>query len=298
MSATGSTLFLPRFGHALRRALQWRLLLLWVLVTLIPASVVALPFGRIIFGQLDHSVHAGEWAQRFNIVMFADLMASIKTQSAALAGAEVGATVLLLLLIPFLNGLFVVSARAVAPLKMGDLIRGGLQQYGPMLRLSFMAVVPLGIALALGWAAMKGVGRYTEHAILETNVDHLKWAALGLSAVLFALADATVDAGRASLALSPGKRSAIKAWWRGLKLVLTHPLRSLVLFLGVTALAAVSVLAVNGVQAALHAATPSGFVWVFITTQVIVAIMAWMHFARLFAMLELTRTFGPVVVKA
>jgi hypothetical protein len=295
MSITGSVRFVPIVGGAMRAAAQWRLLLLWILFVSIPTVILVLPLWRIVADQLDSSVHAAEWTRQLNFVALADLGERFKGASGALAGSDVSASLVLFGLMPLLNGLFIVASRAATTAKVGELIRGGLGEYGRMLRMMFMAIVPQGIALGLGFAAFKGVQRYGEHAILESSVTHLKWAAFAVSGLLFVYANASVDAGRAFLALHPAKRSVMKAWWRGVKLVLAHPQRSLGPYLVITLAAALALGAAAWLRVELPAASVPGVVLGWLTTQLIVAITAWMHFARLFALVEAARTTNPIV---
>ena len=58
-------------------AMQWRLLLLWVLLLLLPTAAVSLPLFRALSGVLDHSIHAQEWAVRFSATMFGDAMSAL-----------------------------------------------------------------------------------------------------------------------------------------------------------------------------------------------------------------------------
>jgi len=284
--------FIPGFGSALRSALRWRPLLLWCLITLLATEVVTFPVGLALSSRLDHSVHATAFAQHLKALMSFDLIEAGQAEFGTAFGSGAVAALFLLLLIPFLNGVFVAVSRAVTPIKLGELIREGLRNYGPMFRMTLMSVVPLGIAGVAYWGAMKGVKHYDQTAILEADVDHLMWAALALSVVVFAWANASVDAGRASLALDPARRSAIKAWWRGLKLVAGHPLRSLTLYLSITAIAVLVMVAMTWFRIDISATSRWGAFAALLVTQMIVAVTAWMHYARLFAMLELTRSLS------
>jgi hypothetical protein len=270
MSAAGSMRFAPIVWGAMRAASRWRLLLLWILIVSLPTLILVLPLWRVMADQLDYSVHAAEWTHQLNLVVFADLGERFKGASGALAGSDIAAGLVYLGLLPLLNGLFIAASRAVCAANLGGLIRGSLTEYGRMLRMMCMAIVPQGIALGLGFAAFKGVRHFGEHAILESAVTHVKWAAFAVSALLFVYANASVDAGRAFLALHADRRSVIKAWWRGLKLVLAHP----------------------------PIASVPGLVLGWLTAQLIVAITAWMHFARLFALLEVMRTANGASLQA
>jgi len=152
-----------------------------------------------------------------------------------------------------------------------------------------VALLPLGIALGLAALAMKGVTRYAEHAILESDVNHLRWAARALALLLLAWADAGIDAGRAEFALHPSRRSAFLAWWRGFKLVWRQPLRALGLYLAYSVLGLLAAFLVAWVQTAVPGGSVGGFLLGLLLTQVLVACMAWMHYARLFGLHALAR---------
>jgi hypothetical protein len=275
--------------RAMRSALQWRLLLLWILVVSIPTALLALPVVASMAAQLDYSVHASQWAQAVNVVMFIDLMQKLSEGAGAFGGAGIAAVIALLAAMPFLTAMFAGASRSDHPLRLGQLLHAGLADYGPMLRVLLVALVPLGIALGLGGLLMKGVHKYAERAILESDVDRVKWAAHAIAALLLVYAHAGVTAGRAWLAFDPHRRSAIKAWWRGAKLVFFHPLPSLGLYLAITLLAGL----VLALLSLLRVELPTGNVWGFVggilVVQAITAVIAWMHYARLFALLGLTR---------
>ena len=65
-----------------------------------------------------------------------------------------------------------------------------------------------------------------------TTWKRLWWAA----GLLFVLAHASLEAGRGWLAADGRLRSALKAWWRGLKLLARRPFAVLSVYLGTTLL--------------------------------------------------------------
>jgi hypothetical protein len=281
--------FLPNLGQAMRRALQWRLLLWWLVLMLIPTLVMLLPMWQLLSAQFDHTLHAADWAQRWDFVMLGDLVGVINAQQGLLAAAGNTSALLLVILIPLLNGLFIAASRSPKPLGMGEMLREGLRHYWRMLRLMIFGLIPIAIGLVVFRLLNKGVSNYAEHATLASQVDHWKWAATTVGVIVFAIANASVDAARASLALEPARRSAFLAWWRGLKLVLRHPLRSAVLYLGVTAIAAIALAILFILRFHLGSATFFGLVLGLLIAQILTVIVAWMHYARQFGMLELTR---------
>jgi hypothetical protein len=133
---------------------------------------------------------------------------------------------------------------------------------------------------------------YARGAVLETEVLTLTRTVHTLTAVLCAVALATVDAGRARLAFDPQRRSAIKAWWRGLRLTIAQPLRALGLFFSITLIAALAAGVLVLLRVELNSASLPGLLAGLLTVQIIVAATGWMHFARLLAMLALTKAVG------
>lgn len=286
--------FFGMLGNASRAALQWRVLLLWVLVSWLPTVLLALPIWRSFAGQLDNSLHSAEWAQHANLLMIQDLVGqSLKSNADALTGSGIAAAAVLAALIPLLNGMLVTASRSDQRLGFGALLQGALREYGRMLRLMAWALIPLGIGAGLGVLSLYGVRKYAHDAVLETQVLTLTRAAYALTAVLCAAALVTVDAGRARLAFDPLRRSAVKAWWRGLRLTIAQPLRTLGLFFCITLIAtlATGVLALLRVE--LNGAKLLGFLAGLLIVQIIVAVTGWMHFARLLAMLAVTKAVQP-----
>jgi hypothetical protein len=162
-----------------------------------------------------------------------------------------------------------------------------------MFRMMLMALLPIALALLVARLGSRLVDHYGESAVLESKVDHLQWAVAVVVAIVFAYANSTVDAGRASLALEPTRRSAIKAWWRGLKFATRHFLRSVILYLAITALAALALSIALLLRIHLHSASFTGLVVGLLLAQLTTAILGWMHYARLFGMVELTLALKP-----
>ena len=288
-SATAGPVFslLPRAGRA---ALQWRLLLLWAGCLLVPAALMALPLWRVLAGSFDHSVHAAALAQEVDLSAVADLMANYGRTGAAFPIAAAEALVLTLMLSPLLSGMAMSAARAAQPQGFGALIAGGLQEYPRMARMLLVALIPLGLVAGLGAIAMAAASRYGDKATLQSAADTARLVAMLVVFLLFALAHSTLDAGRAALALDRRRRSAAAAWWEGFKLVNRRPLLTLALYLPITlaGLALAALLSVARIH--LPPVSAAGFIGAFVLTQLIVMVFAWMRTARLFAMVELTRS--------
>jgi hypothetical protein len=114
--------------------------------------------------------------------------------------------------------------------------------------------------------------------------------ALVVTVILLFIADASVDAGRAQFAHSTSKRSAIKAWWRGVKLVFKRPLVSLGLFIGLTVFGVVFAILFGEIRMNITHVNTLGFVVALLLAQLMVASVVWMKIARLFAFAILSKT--------
>jgi len=289
MNTTTASSFSSVLTQSARFALQWRLLLLWLVVLLIPTIIMTLPLWKIISSQLNYSVNAEALAQHLNMNAINDIISVMTVNKLLLQQAGLGALLFTVLLSPFLSGAIVTAARSQSPLAMGKLVHGGISEYGRMLRMLIWACIPLGIAGGIGAGLTHWADTYAENAILESNADLAAHAALAVMLILLVIADASVDAGRAQFVNSTNRRSAIKAWWHGFLLVVRRPFTTLGLYVVLT-LAGAALVAVFGLvrinSGGVH--TP-GFIAGLMLTQLIVLSTAWMKSARIFALAAAAR---------
>lgn len=276
--------------RAARAAFQWRLLLLWVGLMLIPTMILGATVWKMLGEQLDYSVRAAEVARQIDLTVFADLMAAHGKSIAAFNSASLLAVLATLLVSPLLSGMAASAARAPAPLGFRGLWSGALAEYGRMLRMLIWSVVPLGIAVAIGGAAMDAADEHLKTVAVEADGDLAGWAAMAVMALLFAVAHATLDLGRATLALDRRRTSAVKAWWSGCKLLLRRPFATLGVYFAISAagLALAALLVLGRINVA--GANAGLFLAALLLVQLTVAVIGWMRSARLFAMIELARS--------
>ena len=281
----------PRGSLAAARAamLEWRLLLLWVLLSLLPALLMALPFWRLLGASLDYSVYAPALAQELDMVALTDVVHLYGRSGAAVPISLALAVALTLLLSPFLTGMAMSAARAEARHDFGGLVAGGLREYPRMARMLAVALLPLVAAAFFGSAAQGMAERYSETALLASNAALAGLAATIVMSVLLVLAHASIDCGRAVLALDRRRRSAFKAWWQGSKLLLRRPLAVLDAYLPLTVLALVVAALLTLARVHLPRVDGAGFIAAFVLTQLVVLVLAWMRTARLFALIDLAR---------
>ena len=275
--------------RAARSALQWRLMLLWVAAMLIPTAVLGLTMLTMLQKHLDYSVRAADIARQLDMTVLTDLLVIHGKNSLAFNSAAMIALIVTLLLAPLLTGMAGSAARAAEVPGFRALISGGLADYPRMFRMMLWSVVPLGIAAAIGSAAMDAAARHAATVILEADADLWNMLAMGVTALLLCVAHATLDAGRAALVIERRRSSAVKAWWSGCKLLLKRPLATLGAYFVISAagLALASSLAIGRLNVA--GSNMGGFIAALLLVQLSVVVIGWMRSARLFAMVELAR---------
>lgn len=277
-------------ARAARAALQWRLLLLWVLWMLVPSAILGLTMWQMLRASLDYSVHAAAFAQQLDMTVLTDLMAAHGKNAMAFTQAGVLALIVTLLISPLLTGMAVTAARAQGTPGFRELTAGGLSEYPRMLRMLVWSVVPLALAAAIGNAALEAAAEHDAAAIAASDASLWSVLAAACMVLLLALAHASVDAGRAALALERRRGSAVLAWWAGCKLLLARPLATIGVYALISAagLGLAAALAVGRIN--LAGASVAGFIAAFLLVQITVAVLGWMRSARLFALIELARS--------
>jgi hypothetical protein len=284
MNTTTTLSFSAVLNRSARFALQWRLLLLWLILLLIPTVMMTLPLWQIISSQLSPVINSGALAHHITMNAINDIMYVMGVNKLLLQAAGMGAFIFTLLLSPFLSGAIVTAARAPSPLPMGKLVHGGIAEYWRMFRMLVWAIVPLGIAGAIGGGMMHWADTFAETAILESSADCAANVAMVVMLVLLVIADASVDAGRAQFVNSTSRRSAIKAWWKGFMMVVKHPLSTLGFYVAFTLVGLVLVAVFGLLRINLDHVNKIGFIVGLMLTQLIVLSTAWMKSARIFAL--------------
>lgn len=285
---------LPRAGigalcSAMAGAIQWRLLLLWLLAMLLPATVVAWPLSRTLGGLLDHSVDAGAWAQHFNANMFGDVVGSMAGHAGWLGGTVALGLLLTLLMSPFLDGMIVGTGRARKALGFGGLLQNGWVEYGRMFRVMLWSLLPYIVVVVIGGIGAHIANRHAEAAVLQSQADAWGHGAKWVLLAAFVLAQAIVESARAAFIADTGLRSATRALGRGCKQLLRRPLGTLGFYLVVSIIGLVIAGALG--MARIHTTAVGGGFWLaLLLGQLIVVALAWMRTARLFALARLAPT--------
>jgi hypothetical protein len=276
-------------GQSVRNALQWRLLLLWAVLLVLPTLVATLPAWQMLGDSLDLSVQAAALAHALDLASVSDLMQVSKRYLPALSNGALVAVVLTLFLSPLLSGMTIAAARAPQRLGLGGLLGGGMLEYGRLLRMLVWASVPLAVAFALGEAVSTPLRALGANALLESTAQNAGMAATAVVAIVVLLAHATVDAGRAVLAADRRKTSAVRAWGEGVMLVLRRPGATLGSYVAITLAGLVVAALIALVRVRVAPIEGVAFTLALVLTQLGVMAVAWMRAARLFALIALVR---------
>ncbi|MEZ5464621.1 MAG: hypothetical protein R3F22_05210 [Lysobacteraceae bacterium] len=281
MSLSRKSGLLSATGHGIRSAFSLRLILLWLLFLAIPALLVAIPQWQQLMPMIGYSVDADGWASSFNVPVIGDLIMAIGRGNGSPMPNSGPAMLLTLLLSPLLTGMLVAQIRQGGGLGFRELIQGGIAEYGRLFRLMLVSIIPMGIAFGLAAAAASAAGDSADEAIYAVDADFAKNLAMIFGGIVLLLAHSTVEAGRAQFAADGRLRSAFKAWWRGLKLLLRRPVATLGVYLLTTILSLLAALLFITLRVHVSAAGTGGFLLAIGLTQLIIASLAWGRIARI-----------------
>lgn len=270
-------------------SLQWRLLLLWTLGLLVPALLATLPLWRLLATGFDHAVGAEALAARLDLPAFADALGALGPAGGALGASFAGSALFALLLLPWLHGMTLASIRAGHRLGFTGLLQGGLAEYWRMLRMTLWSLLPLGAATALGAVAMHAANVRAASAILEADADSARRLATCALVVLFLLAQATAEAGRGVLGAEPARRSVVRAWGRGVLLLLRRPLAMALAYLLPTLVGVLLATGFGALRVLVAGPSWTALLAGFVLAQLLVAALGWGRSARLFALADLAR---------
>jgi hypothetical protein len=105
----------------------------------------------------------------------------------------------------------------------------------------------------------------------------------------FVIAHVTVEAGRAQFALDMNSRSAVKAWWRGVRLMFARPVATLASYVLITAGGLIFVALLGVARINSPHATLSGFLLSLALTELVAVTTISMRIARLLTLVQIAR---------
>jgi hypothetical protein len=271
---------------------NWRIGIIWIFATLIPAAIVALPVGRLIADALDHSMFATEWAKGWDLITIVELISNSTDFASVVTGSAIVSVIVTLLFWPFLSAMVLSTTSDGQPPGFVALFQGGARSYCRMLRMLLWSVVPFGVAAGIGGLALHVAHKMGDKAILESTAHHEHTAAVIFMLLLLLLAHITVEAGRAQFALDAGRRSAVKAWWRGTQMIKARPLAAFGSYLALTIGGLALMALLSWIRINLPHAGLFGILLALCLTQIIVMAAVWMRASRLLALVRIGEIHG------
>jgi hypothetical protein len=280
-------------GRAMRRPLQWRLLMLSPVVLWVAALATLIPLFDFLGGLFNYSTRWRELAGPLDSAALAGLAKATMTPAAAgIPTGFVTSLVLTVLFAPFLAGAALVVAEADTRPSFRALLAGAAGYYGRMLRLQIAALLPLAVALIIAALAMAWTSGVTERATSEAATHASHRIALLIAVLAVLLAQLVIDGGRARLAVEAHRRSALFALGAGLKLVVKRPLEALAVGLSTTLVSLVAAAVVLVIRQQIAQSGVVSLVLAFLLAQLAVASIGWGHAARLCGLVEIARARG------
>ncbi len=284
---------LGRFKDAMARGTQWRYLLVFVVGTLLPSTLAFAPSHHFFGDLFDHSTREPQLVARLDSPALFEVLRQLGEPGGASVMAGVTMSLFFALVFaPALAGAAAAVAGSEVTLNLSALLGASARMYLRMLRLTIVSVLPLGIAAGIGGAIVAAVGKANAHAVLESTASRNATLAWLATTLLVLLAQSTVETGRAFLAAEPEKRSAWKAWWRGVKLTVRRPGPVLGTYAGLTALSLLAAAVLTALRLRLF---PSGAVTIgleLVLAQVVVAAIGWGRASRLSGLVSIVQSEG------
>jgi hypothetical protein len=278
-------------GRALRRGAQWRYLVLFLVLMLMPIGLAFGPIASFLGSLFDHSPRAAELVARLDSHAFTEILRQLGEPSAeGMFTGTHASLVFAAILAPALAGAAATLARAQeGPLRMRALLAGVGELYPRMLRMALVALLPLGVAGVVAGIAFHFAGKSGEHAVVEATSDRATRIATGVSVLFLWLAHVTVEAGRAHLAAQPERKSTFLAWWSGVRLVLRRPGKVLGLCLVTTVCGVGGAVLVTALRNRLVQAGPGTIVLALLLSQLAVVAIAWGRSSRISGLVLLVK---------
>jgi hypothetical protein len=280
------------YRRAFVRGAQWRYLALYVLATMLPALLVFVPAHRFFASLFDQSTRSREIVSSLDSSAFFEVLRQLFDPTGTAAGITpslVGAVLVSLAISPALAGAAATVAHRDAPVRLRDLLGGAGSLYPRMLRMAITGLLPNGVAFVLAAIILRLVGKANDHALLEASASRNSVLAWILVLLLFWLAQSTVEMGRAVLVAEPERRSALKAWGRGVRLLVRRPRRVLGLCLATTVAALLLAALFTAVRLRLPVSGATMFLELLVA-QAAVASVGWGRASRLAGLVEVATT--------
>ncbi len=276
--------------NALRRGADWRYSLVYVAGLLVPAVMAYVPLSAFLKSLLDNSIRSNELVAWLDSPALIEVFRQLGTPEAAGIGPGiVGAIVVVVVFAPLLAGAALTLAKKSGPLDFRELLGGAAELYPRMIRTSIASCIPLGIAGAGAALAFHFDHKSSDAAVVESTATRAQLIAILVSIALFWLANVTVEAGRAYLGAEPQRRSALLAWWSGVRLLVRQPLRVLGLSLVTTVVGVGLAFILTAIRFRVTQSGTASIGFAFLLAQLAIAALAWGRSSRLAGLVALIK---------
>ncbi len=277
-------------ARAFGRGGAWRYFVVFLVTMLVPAAMAMAPLHGFLRSLFDTSARSEELVGSLDSSAFVEVLRQFQEPAGErVTSSFFGIVLVTAVLAPFLAGAAVTLARDEDAASFRSLLGDAAALYPRMVRMAFASCIPLGIAGAGAAAAMHFADRYGERAITESSASHASAFATCASVLLFWLANAVVESGRAHFAVDDERRSALGALWSGVKLFARRPGAVLGLCFVTTGVG----VGLAAVVTAIHLRLPQGgtasIALAAIVGQGAVAALAWGRSSKLVGLAELIR---------
>ncbi len=276
---------LPTIKTQAARAFDYRLLLCWLLATLLPTLLVASPLGAIFSKVLDYSVDSAALAQRLNLDAVSALLGSYLENTGTVQANLTLGWICVLLSAPLLTAMAAAIFAAPVKLPLRRLLAVAVFDYGRWFWLHLCAfllyLLGFGFALVVGFSAELRVEEYVD-ANSFSQMRTFSW----LLALLMALmTHFFIEIARAEMLLDTHLRFPPSAFIRALER--GKILRRVVGYLVVCLLGAAVLLLLLMLRQSMSGSGWISSVSTVVLTQCSVIALAWLRTTRLFVLAAL-----------
>ncbi|HEY1693363.1 MAG TPA: hypothetical protein VGG39_14450 [Polyangiaceae bacterium] len=278
---------------AMVRGTQWRYLLVFVAGTFLPSLLLFGPAKGFFGGLFDHAIREASLVRTLDSPALFEVLRQMGEPAGESLGPGLSAAFFATLLVaPALAGAAAAVAQSEAPLATSALMAAAARLYLRMLRMAFVALVPVGLAVGASAAILHAIGKSNAHAVHESAAWHATLAGWFGAVVLVGLASSTVEVGRAYLVAEPERRSAFLAWWRGARLTVRRPVAVLGTCLATTAASLVLAFLLTALRLRLFPGGMATILLGFLVAQAAVAVVGWGRASRLAGLVSVIRGYG------
>ena len=294
MNSANSTGIGSLLRLGVERGSRWRVLALFTGLALMPSALAVAPAWAYLSTRLDHAVGYESYRQHLTPSGAMELLRGLGEDGSGskIGLGLVGGLLVALLVAPWSAGAAMAESRSTAPTRMRPLLGMAGELYGRLVRMTLVALVPLGIAGGVAAGLMKGADALGKKALTEAAAYGWIHGAEVAAAVAIFLAHLTLDAGRAHLAVRPERRSALLAWAAGAWMVIRRPVRSIALGAAGAALALVPAMVAMSLRERLPPGPGWSIVLGFLLATAATTALAWGRSVRLAALAELAAQDG------